>query len=391
MLSIGLMSGTSLDGVDAVILDTAIQPQVVASASVALGEPLTRQLQTLACPGHPIGTPAESKPHATEPADLIDLLGMARRNLARCYASAVHKLPGALRDQCTVIGAHGQTIRHRPEDGYTLQILDGALLADATGLPVVCDLRSADVAAGGQGAPLVPAFHAAVFGGTGSSHPASPLAVVNIGGIANVSIVTGNGEVLAGFDTGPGNRLMDDWIRLNQDKAFDPGGTWAASGQVLDDLLTALLRDPYYAAPAPKSTGREQFNLQYLQQQLQQWRHSDAPAADIQATLGELTARTVALAVMQWPVDKVLVCGGGALNTDLMGRLRRQLALLAGKPILCEATDSAGIPAQAMEAAAFAWLAQRRWREKPVALSAATGARYPVIAGAIHLPAPGSG
>ena len=375
MIAIGLMSGTSLDAVDAVVFDTAATASVLASTSVDIAAPLRAQLLSLMTPG-------SSFP---DDLDAIDTLGLARRELTRQYAAAICALPDSIRARCEVIGAHGQTIRHRPDLSYTLQILDGALLADMSGLPVVCDLRSADVASGGQGAPLVPVFHGAVFGQRIGATDDRPIAVVNIGGIANVSIIGAGGHVIAGFDTGPGNRLMDDWIQQQQSQPFDSNGQWAQGGQPDADLLQALLEHPYYAATPPKSTGREQFNLRYLEQTIQRvGRQLDAQS--VQATLAELTASSIAQAIAPWTVSRVLVCGGGAYNAHLMNQLSRNMSMVSSAAVHCETTDVHGIPAQQVEGAAFAWLAAQRLSQRTVALSAATGARRDVIAGALHLP-----
>ena len=372
------MSGTSLDGVDAVILDASASPSVIACASVDITQALRMQLLTLMSPGASFAVGV----------DAIDALGLARRDLTTLYASAVNALPAAHRELCKVIGAHGQTIRHRPEQAFTLQILDGALLAELTGLPVVCDLRSADVAAGGQGAPLVPVFHGAAFGGCTGASDDEPIAVVNIGGIANVSIIGSGGRVLAGFDTGPGNRLMDDWIQKHRGLPFDPDGQWASGAQPDAALLNLLMQHPYYAKPNPKSTGREQFNLAYLDDAMAHGGRENLSAQCVQATLAELTACTIAGGIEAWPISQVLVCGGGAANADLMRRLAGRISAGANRSASCAATDTYGIPAQQVEAAAFAWLAVQRLNDCPVALSPATGARRDVIAGALHLPAP---
>ncbi|MGC1442958.1 MAG: anhydro-N-acetylmuramic acid kinase [Burkholderiaceae bacterium] len=384
-LAIGLMSGTSLDAVDAVVLDCRNTAQVLAHTSVSLDPALRDSLTILATPTR------DSVRRDLVQHDPIDLLGIARRDLSIHYARAVRGLPSNLVDKCCVIGAHGQTIRHRPEAGFSLQILDGAFLASLTSLPVVCDLRSADIAAGGQGAPLVPVFHGTAFGRASNASDDKPLAVVNIGGIANVSIIGSDARVLAGFDTGPGNRLLDDWCQLHIHNAYDEDGRWAGSGEVNEALLLRLLAHPYLLQSPPKSTGREQFNLEYLQSILSSLTSSSALAPhDVQATLAELTARSIVDAATVFGIRQMLICGGGAFNTDLMARLNHRLSLICPS-VSCQSTAALGMPPQQVEAAAFAWLGYQRLAGASIALGQSTGARHDVIAGALHLPpqAPG--
>lgn len=367
--AIGLMSGTSLDGVDACAVAFDPAPRLLARVNLPFPDALAHALRWLAT--------AEGTP----PDDPIECLGAARRDLTDLYAEAVAALPSEARSDAELIGAHGQTIRHRPEAGFTLQILDGARLAILTGRPVVCDFRSADLALGGQGAPLVPAFHLAAFG-----HLPGRSAVVNIGGIANVTVVDGEARSLvAGFDTGPGNRLLDDWIALDRGEPFDRNGAWAAGGHVDAGLLLHLRQHPYFGRPAPKSTGREAFNLAWLRARLAE--RTPAPARDVQATLGELTAATIAEAVAPYGIARVIVCGGGAFNGDLLDRLGRHLA-----PLPCWRSDEiAAIDPQAVEAMAFAWMARERWHGRSAAAPACTGAREAAILGAVHLPPPAPG
>ncbi|MEZ5653587.1 MAG: anhydro-N-acetylmuramic acid kinase [Burkholderiaceae bacterium] len=365
--TIGLMSGTSLDGVDACVVRFAPEPSLIAQAHLPMPGALGAGLRWLA------------SGEGTAPDDAIELLGRCRRDLADLYAQAIDALPARARANACCVGAHGQTIRHRPEQGYSLQLLDGARLAQRCGLPVVDDLRSADVALGGQGAPLVPAFHLAAFGGL-----AGPSAVVNIGGIANVSIIDPlTGSVLAGFDTGPGNRLLDDWIAHCRQQPFDRDGAWAATGQPNPELLAVLSSDPYFTLPAPKSTGREDFNFAWLSSSLRAFGMELAPA-DVQATLVELTATTIAAAIEPYAVARVIVCGGGALNRRLMAALAARCA-----PRPCARSDeTTGIAPLAVEAMAFAWLAWRRWHGLTGTHPHATGAQRAAILGALHLPAP---
>lgn len=365
--AIGLMSGTSLDGVDACAVAFDPAPRLIGESSVRLSPDLRQSLLWLATGEGPA------------PDDPIDTLGRARRDLADAYAEAVNALPADVRAGALCVGAHGQTIRHRPDEGFSLQIIDGARLAQRIGLPVVTDLRSADVALGGQGAPLVPPFHLAAFGGLGGRP-----AVVNIGGIANVTILEPETRtIVAGFDTGPGNRLLDDWIARSLGRPFDDGGRWAATGQVDEALLEHLLDDPFFALAPPKSTGREQFNLNWLDQRLRAFGGRHAPE-DVQATLLALTATTIARAVTPFGADRVVICGGGARNDALLRALSDRLGTID-----CGPSDAlAAVPPQAVEAMAFAWLAWQRWHALPANSTAATGARGPAVLGALHLPPP---
>lgn len=359
MLCIGLMSGTSLDGVDAVLADFVDGGMaVLAHLHSPLPAPLRDELLALNAPGGK---------------DEIHRAALAANGVARSHADLVAQLletSGYRASQIEVIGAHGQTVRHRPGEfdgcGYTTQLLNAALLAEQTGIAVVCDLRSRDVAAGGQGAPLAPAFHSAQFGQAGRS-----IAVLNIGGISNISLLDRDGSTL-GFDCGPGNCLMDLWVEEHRGRPYDASGVWAASGGVLPALLNALLAEPYFGLPPPRSTGRDLFNRPWLARHLTP---GMAPQ-DVQATLLELTAQSIVQCVSA-TTQELLVCGGGALNTALMARLQ---ALLPGIKVL--ATDASGLPAMQVEAAAFAWLAMRFMQRLPGNLPAVTGAAGPRILGA---------
>ena len=365
------MSGTSLDGVDAVLVRFEPQDaglQVLQHHHQALPEPLRAALLAL-------NTPA---------ADELHHAALAANGIARCYAQAVAALrrqggvaPAAVR----AVGAHGQTVRHRPGEfdgsGYTLQLLNGALLAERCGIDVVCDFRSRDLAAGGQGAPLVPGFHAAVFQQAGLAQ-----ALLNLGGIANLTLLDGQGGV-RGFDCGPANALMDAWCRQHLGRDFDDQGAWAASGQVDDALLAALLDEPFLARQPPKSTGRDLFNPGWLAERLQAAgvESRALPAADVQATLAELTVRAASQALLaQLPQSRrLLVCGGGAFNQHLM---RRLAALLPG--VAVASTDSAGLPPLQVEAAAFAWLARAFVQRRPANCPAVTGALGERVLGALY-------
>jgi anhydro-N-acetylmuramic acid kinase len=294
--------------------------------------------------------------------------------LAALYAQAVrHLLEHAnvdAKDVCA-IGAHGQTIRHQPLDGYTIQVNSPALLAELTGIDVIADFRTRDVAAGGQGAPLVPAFHEAVFADD------KPRVVLNLGGIANITVLDPRSDV-RGFDTGPANVLLDLWMEAHHGLSYDEDGRWAAGGHVntvlLDDMLAS---EPWFALAPPKSTGRDLFNWAWLSRRLESRAAKRVSAQDIQATLQALTARAVASAIAQAApaVEEVLVCGGGALNASLMERLQATL------PCPVRATSECGMPVQLVEALAFAWLAQSYVHERTAGLPSVTGARQATILG----------
>ena len=368
---IGLMSGTSLDGVDAVLVRSdSGEPglHVLQHHHQALPEPLRASLLALNAPA----------------ADELHHAALAANGLARCYAQAVAALlqqGGIAPGQVRAMGAHGQTVRHRPGEfdgtGYTLQLLNGALLAERCGIDVVCDFRSRDLAAGGQGAPLVPGFHAAMF-----HQPGLAQALLNLGGIANLTLLDGQGGV-RGFDCGPANALMDAWCRQHLGRDYDDQGAWAASGQVDDALLAALLDEPFLARLPPKSTGRDLFNPGWLAARLQAaGGYARAlPAADVQATLAELTVRAASQALLaQLPqARRLLVCGGGAYNQHL---LRRLAALLPGVAVV--STDSAGLPPLQVEAAAFAWLARAFVQRRPANCPAVTGALGKRVLGALY-------
>lgn len=364
---LGLMSGTSLDGVDGVLVDfSGARPAVLAHASLPLPPALGAELLAL---------------NASGPNEL-HRAALAANDLVRVYAEVVHGLlaqTATKAAQVRAIGAHGQTVRHRPGAfdgiGYTLQLNNPALLAELCGIDVVADFRSRDVAAGGQGAPLVPAFHQAVFGGTGT-----PVAVLNLGGIANLTVLGGRtDDAVLGFDCGPANALMDAWCLQHCGEPFDRDGAWAASGQVQVALLAALRAEPFFAQRPPKSTGRDLFNPTWLAGTLARW--PDTQPVDVQATLAELTAQSCADAVLAWggASRELLVCGGGAFNTHLMGRLQRALPSLA-----VMGTQARGLPPLQVEAAAFAWLARQTLLRAPGNLQSATGARGARVLGAVY-------
>ena len=370
-LFIGLMSGTSLDGVDGVLAELCPRAgerdeiRVVAHSQRPFAAGLRERLLQLNTSGgdelHHAALAANALVHhyAAVVADLLRLGGMP--------ASAVR-----------AIGAHGQTVRHRPQEfdgrGYTLQLMNGALLAELCGIDVVCDLRSRDVAAGGQGAPLVPALHAALFA---SAH--EDVAVLNLGGIANLTLLSASGPV-RGFDCGPGNALMDLWCRRHLGRDFDDGGCWAASGRVDALLLQRLLAEPFLQRLPPKSTGRDLFNAGWLDRMLLGLPNAPA-AADVQATLAEFSARAAvdALQLHAATTRRLLVCGGGAFNAYLMQRLA---ALLPSATV--GSTAECGMPPEQVEALAFAWLASAFIARSPGNLPAVTGARGPRVLGALY-------
>jgi anhydro-N-acetylmuramic acid kinase len=360
-LYIGIMSGTSLDGVDAALVvfenDTC---QLKETQFLAYPDSLKADLLALHEPQH-------------NELEASCILGC---RLAHLYADATKQLLIKAKVNAAdiaAIGCHGQTIRHRPELGFTLQIGNNALLAELTNISVVGDFRSRDIAAGGQGAPLVPAFHQAMFGSNKVNR-----AIVNIGGIANITYLSKNGAVL-GFDTGPGNMLLDSWTKLKIDKDYDKNGDWAATGVVIDSLLTNMLVEPYFALPPPKSTGRDLFNDHWLKQH-QLYPH--LRPQDVARTLVALTAHTIHNSIAQdcSQVDEVYVCGGGAHNALLMSELKHML----GSRLLTT-TDALGVGVDWVEAVAFAWLAKQTLENIPSNLPAVTGAKGLRVLGAVFV------
>ncbi|MDP2135801.1 MAG: anhydro-N-acetylmuramic acid kinase [Sulfuritalea sp.] len=358
-LVVGLMSGTSLDGVDAVLMDfSETLPRTLSTFWQPYSSEIRRQALQL----------------QTAQADEIHSAALFANELARCYADAVGDLlvtAGIGSTQVAAIGCHGQTIRHQPAAGYSLQLNNPALLAELAGICVVADFRSRDIAAGGQGAPLVPAFHAAVFG-----DPARHRIILNIGGIANVTDLK-PGQPVHGFDCGPGNLLMDAWIERHQGSRYDKDGQWANHGTMQPELLERLLSASFFAACPPKSCGREEFNLAWLERHLS---GSERPA-DVQATLLELSAVATSQAISRWcgQPEEAYVCGGGAHNQALMVRLQHHLSACR-----VASTDSLGLAPDWVEAAAFAWLAWRTLNNEPGNLAEVTGARGQRILGAIY-------
>jgi anhydro-N-acetylmuramic acid kinase len=362
-LYIGLMSGTSLDGVDGVLVDFADDAplRVLAHCALPFGSSLREDLLALNSPG----------------ASELHRAGLASNALATLYAQVVGTLLQAGTTPAkavTAVGVHGQTVRHRPREfdgvGYTVQLHGAARLVELCGIDVVTDFRSRDVAAGGQGAPLVPAFHAALF-----AQPGAILTVLNLGGIANLTVQL-PGQPAVGFDCGPANVLMDAWCQRHRGTPFDRDGTWAAQGRVDAALLERLQSEPYFGRMPPKSTGRDLFNTRWLDARV---RH-ETPE-DVQATLAELTAWSVAEDIRRHAtqVGELLVCGGGALNAFLMDRLAAQLP---GVQVI--STSVRGLPPLQVEACAFAWLARAHVERQPGNLPSVTGARGPRVLGALY-------
>ena len=353
------MSGTSLDGIDAVLVDLS-QPKPLQLTKYYL--PFDNALKNALLALH---LPSHNELHQAQ------VIG---NQLARMYAAAIAPLlvqAKSSSQEVKAVGCHGQTIRHCPERGYSLQIGNAALLAELTGITVVSDFRSRDIAAGGQGAPLVPAFHDYVL-----RHPDIHRVIVNIGGISNLTNLPPHAAT-SGFDCGPGNLLMDAWCMQQLDKPYDNNGAWAASGKVLSALLEPMLAEPFFTLPPPKSSGRDLFNLVWLQNKLK----GNERAEDVQATLLELTCQTVAQAIRQYcpGAEEIYLCGGGAGNQALHNRLAAMLTDSSMKT-----TNALGVDSDYLEAIAFAWLAQQALRGKPANLPLVTGAKHPCILGAIY-------
>ncbi|MFM0140293.1 anhydro-N-acetylmuramic acid kinase [Caballeronia grimmiae] len=363
----GLMSGTSMDGVDGVAVQftTGKPPVVLGEAHVSFSQGLRDALFSLQAPGD----------------NEIEREALAGNALATRYAVCCHELQsvsGFSASKVRAIGVHGQTVRHRPEKGYTRQINNPALLAEMTNIDVIADFRSRDVAAGGQGAPLVPAFHATVFGAKNETR-----VVCNLGGISNITILAANGAV-RGFDCGPANALLDEWAHRHLQKPYDDGGKFAASGEVNRPLLNALLDEPFFEEAPPKSTGRDLFNPAWLDAKLAAF--PNLSPADVQATLTALTATTVAREIERHAADAraVYVCGGGARNPVLLKMLQQALEQTGASGVPVMTTDALGVPPHQVEAFAFAWLAMRCVAREPGNLAAVTGAAGERVLGAIY-------
>lgn len=365
-LYIGLMSGTSMDGIDAVLVRIDDRScTITAAVSPSYPKDVRVRLETLIA--------------NAEDADLAEI-GALHTRIARAFGAAVGDLlntAGVPAADITAIGSHGQTVFHNPtgSEPFSMQLGDPGTLAATTTMSVVADFRNTDIALGGQGAPLVSAFHRWAFG-----TDAEDRAVVNIGGIANITMLYAKGAT-TGFDTGPGNVLLDLWCNECQSRPYDDNGAWAATGTVDADLLSQMQADPYFSLPAPKSTGRDYFNSGWLHEQLDRHPLSPAPA-DVEATLSELTAQEIARAVQTTPAcEQVAVCGGGARNSDLLARLRRALPTCS-----INTTAAWGIEPEWVEAAAFAWLARQRLHGLPTNVPDVTGASALVSLGGVYLP-----
>ena len=364
-LYLGLISGTSADGIDVALASFDPAPRLHASATRAYPDDVRQRILALAQGDGSIA---------------LDELGALDVEIARAFAAAALRLladHGVAAGDVRALGSHGQTVRHRPGTAtpYTLQLGDPNVIAEATSIVTVADFRRRDMAAGGQGAPLAPAFHAAMLGSDGTSH-----VVLNLGGIANITLLPENSaEPILGFDTGPASCLLDAWTQRHLGVGFDADGKFAASGRADPALLARMLADPYFHAPPPKSTGREIFHLRWLQQHLDA---SDIAPADVQATLLELTVRTIADAIRASAPSArvVLVCGGGVHNGALMQSLANALA-----PIAVRSTATRGIDPDFVEAMLFAWLARERMLGHPApGVAAVTGARGPRVLGGIY-------
>jgi anhydro-N-acetylmuramic acid kinase len=367
-LYLGLISGTSADGIDAVLVefadpaDTGSRLRILASQTFPYPHELRGRVLALA------------QSHA---AIALDDYGRLDVEIGECFANAANALlrnAGIAASVVSAIGSHGQTICHRPNGAhpFTLQIGDPNVIAQRTGIRTAADFRRADVAAGGQGAPLLPALHAAVL-----SDPEIPRAILNLGGIANLTLLV-PGRPVIGFDTGPANCLLDAWAARHLGHARDEGGAWARSGKVVDELLARWISDPYFALPPPKSTGREVFNLDWLDGRIS----ADVSPVDAQATLLALSARTIAgaLRANAPSVREVFACGGGVHNAALMNALRAQLPGLR-----VDTTAALGLDPDFVEAAGFAWLARETLAGRPGNLPSVTGAREPRVLGAVYV------
>jgi len=358
---VGIMSGTSLDGIDAVLTDLNSEPPLLLNTFY---QPYDKNLRNQILDLHQSGN------------NELHLAAMLSNKLAHCYAETVinllkkHKIKS---QSVTAIGCHGQTVRHCPQSemSYSIQLGNASLLAELTGINVVADFRSRDIAAGGQGAPLVPAFHKLLF-----QDPEISRVIVNIGGISNITSLTSNTKIV-GFDCGPGNILMDSWCQRHLGTIYDKNGTWAESGETIPALLEELMSLKFFSVPPPKSTGREVFNLTWLEKYLS----GNENTEDVQATLLQLTSRAITDAILKWFPDttEVYLCGGGARNIALTSRIQISLP---GKKVA--PTDVLGINADWLEAFAFAWLAKQNIQGVPSSIPSVTNAKGERILGAIY-------
>jgi anhydro-N-acetylmuramic acid kinase len=368
-LYLGAISGTSVDGLDLALVEFTDKIRIIQAATVAMPDDLRQSLLEL------------GQSSAVD----LDRFGRTDAALGEFIAHALLQFlsdTGYAPASISAIGSHGQTVRHRPvaEHPFTLQIGDPNRIAEITAITTVADFRRRDVAAGGQGAPLVPTFHEALF-----RHPSENRAVLNLGGIGNFTLLPADpGMPIVGFDTGPANALLDDWVLHKRQQRYDSGGDWAASGAVDEALLARLMTDPYLSTPPPKSTGREHFNLNWLSRHLEQHLENRVSAptsdADIQATLCAFTAASAAKALADWGpgTQRVLVCGGGRHNRTLLAGLAARI------PCPIETTDDHGIDGDSLEAAAFAWLAHQTLNGLPGSAPSVTGASGARVLGAIY-------
>ncbi|AMN50574.1 MULTISPECIES: anhydro-N-acetylmuramic acid kinase [unclassified Psychrobacter] len=403
-LYIGMMSGTSLDGMDAVLCqfndnvnsddlnndDDTPQPMRLLATCSQNFPPRLREVLLALC--QPNGV-QELTPTADEPNSELDWFGWASKEYGEFASDVVNTLlqqSNTDSESVLAIGCHGQTVRHRPQMGFTLQLVDANIIAERTGISVVSDFRRRDMAVGGQGAPLVPAFHQALF-----ATPDCTRILLNLGGIANITVLPAltsdlsnnqQADSVVGYDTGPANLLLDAWTALHTDNDYDAGGAWAQSGQVVEPLLNQLIEHPFFARSYPKSTGREDFNLAWLQDELQKFDQASAhirySSADVQATLTELTAISASAQINMFiqahENSSVYVCGGGALNDYLMTRLQAHLP-----HCIVETTASLGLNPAWVEAVAFAWLARQTLIGETGNLPAVTGASKGVVLGQV--------
>ncbi|CAN6961723.1 MULTISPECIES: anhydro-N-acetylmuramic acid kinase [Psychrobacter] len=403
-LYIGMMSGTSLDGMDAVLCqfsndssaeeDSQAPMRLLATHSQDFPPRLREVLLALCQPNGVKELIASDAEPNSESHSELEWFGWASREYGEFASEVVNTLLTQAdidAESVLAIGCHGQTVRHRPQMGFSLQLVDANIIAERTGISVVSDFRRRDMAVGGQGAPLVPAFHQALF-----ATPDSTRVLLNLGGIANITVLPVNDKpvneavinnnAVIGYDTGPANLLLDAWAALHTGKDYDAGGAWAQSGQIIEPLLNQLLAHPFFAKPYPKSTGREDFNLAWLQAELQTFEQTTVDtryaAADVQATLTELTAISASSQITQFIKNNknsaVYVCGGGALNDYLMSRLRTHLPQCS-----VETTASLGLEPTWVEAVAFAWLARQTLMGETGNLPAVTGASKNVVLGQV--------
>ncbi len=366
-LFIGLMSGTSMDAVDCALVDLGNKPKdyLLDFINVDIPAMLKSNLQSL----------------CHEQLVSLRLLGETDSAIAELFASAAMAILEKNQisaHQIRAIGSHGQTIYHQPpvldEHAFTLQIADPNRISVLTGITAVADFRRKDIALGGQGAPLLPVFHQHLFGNTQNSR-----IILNIGGMANITLLRQDDPHLIGFDTGPGNILLDSWIQAQQDLPYDDHGAWAASGSSQHDLLSFLLEDPYFSSPPPKSTGREYFNLSWLRKHLEHF-GKEISAQDVQATLVSLSSKSISAAIRDvLDTGEVIVCGGGASNNFLMQQLQEDLS-----GFKLASSDNFGVNSNALEALAFAWFAKQTLDQNALDLSKVTGASRPAILGGIY-------